>query len=255
MFKISDNDGKLVVKAKEEANGLLSLLSKEHGKDSDIVYHEYYILKHVIDIFKVLDVGKQHNMSLSKDILNYVNKLQDTQILYPLTLNEDEFEFIRGEGNKQINKRNIFIYKHTKGIYYTNSYNIIINKYYNHDTNKEIDYSKLLTIEEPIIPYKKVYITSGGVTTGEYFDKTYLYEDTVAKHNYTPATPINIPISLIKDYGYICTIDKREPKFRALKQFYSVPILYDEEIKSKYDIRRYEKLTKSIKEKDKIISV
>ena len=85
---------------------------------------------------------------------------------------------------------------------------------------------------------ERIYITRGGVVSGEYINKCY-----IKNSNFYPRDPVTINCSRITNYEdiNIYTIDSRSPKLKVLKEFYNVSINIDD--KYKYiDIRKFKKL-------------
>lgn len=85
----------------------------------------------------------------------------------------------------------------------------------------------------------KLFISKGGIVTGEYIDLCYIR----SKTKYVVRDPINIPISLIAadtdELMDIMVVDHREPKLKALMEFYDCPIKHKN---IHFNIRSYKKL-------------
>ena len=61
--------------------------------------------------------------------------------------------------------------------------------------------------------------------------------------NYSIKNPIKIPVSSIEHTDspdIVFVVDHREPKLKALMEFYNVPIEHDENVK--YNLRKFKKI-------------
>ena len=86
---------------------------------------------------------------------------------------------------------------------------------------------------------ERIYISKGGIINGDYVHKCYLRHQ---EGDYVVRDGIKIPVSTIefKDYpDIIFFVDHREPKLKALMEFYNVPIEHDEKIK--FNVRTFKK--------------
>lgn len=246
MFKIINKDTGIVLIAKTEANILLASVIKEHGEDSkeyldisDILYGLVSSCEHIAKYSK--DNFKDSKASQGEDklhkLINFINTISTKNILSPLTLEDDEFDELG------VNKRSNRILKDNNNIIDINAYNLIVKHEYSIN-NQEIPIrTKLIypSIENKTVPY--VYDYSGGVVTGNRFSIAYIKECIVKLHNYMPKDPILLPISVIhdKEFQYY-VMDKREPSFKYLCNFFDVPIDFDNEMRSRFDIRKFIKL-------------
>lgn len=177
--------------------------------------------------------------------LEYINRFFNTGLLSPLSLHDDEFSF-KGE-NYRDNKRYKYLIQNLDDyIIYLNAWKPYVVHVYNHKTNKE----------EPVFPTyidvninnSPLWITKGGCCNGDFIQDVFLKESTIEKHAFIPHSPIVIPVSIIiKGDDIIFTVDAREPKLKALQEFYDVKIRNNSNIK--FDIRKYEKLNKYVKRK------
>lgn len=105
---------------------------------------------------------------------------------------------------------------------------------------------KVKEIEEPALSRdgevidERVYISRGGIINGDYIHKCYLKDQV---NDYNIKDPIKLPVSTIEDSNspnIIFFVDHREPKLKALMEFYNVPIKHDDNIK--FNVRTFEKL-------------
>lgn len=238
MFEITTFDSVLLKQIMTEANIVLASVINKYGENSKEHTKEYASLETLIHIFHTIeDVNKTFDIN-TKIIFDNINKIRTTGLLTPLTLSNDEFP-PKDKVLNRYNNRCMSVVKDDNGIYYENAFVTKPIRYYEEESNKEVKVSECSSTGEGII-----YLTAGGVTTGEYFDKCYLLPTTIERGMYTPKDAIQVPVSIIKNTNgkLIATMDKREPKYNALKSFYQININTDDTIKSKYDIRKYEKI-------------
>lgn len=209
MYKIEKDNSDFMVFLKTELNKL----EKDYGTDyTDTIFNI------------IVELVYKHNIKTINytDILNKVNRLINN---YPITsINLDN------ENNKCI-----YIAKDeiNNKWYYNRAYKIIVDKLYNLTNNEEL----YLPGKEELFN-EHIYITRGGVVSGEYINKCY-----IKNLNFYPRDPVTINCSRITNYRdiNIYTIDSRSPKLKVLKEFYNVSINIDN--KYKYiDIRKFKKL-------------
>ena len=238
MFEITTFDSLILKQIKTEANIILASVIEKHGENSPEHVKEFVSLESLVYIFATIDDCKNTHGIDTKIIFDNINKIRTTGLLTPLTLSNDEFP-PKDKVLNRYNNRCMSVVKDDGGIYYENAFVTKPIRYYEEESNKEVKVSECPSTGEGII-----YLTAGGVTTGEYFDKCYLLPATIERGMYTPKDAIQVPVSIIKntDGKLIATMDKREPKYNALKSFYQININTDDTIKSKYDIRKYEKI-------------
>lgn len=233
-YKIQDNGVGLVHLIKREANIILASLD-----DKD----EYIINKsHFDDVIKVAESIDNTEPQSDKDIdyiITTILKICNTGLLSSLTLKDDEFEF-NNSTNCYINKRYKDIYKKDDIVYNHNAYCCTIRACYDQYTNSQIEFDSNKIYHNP-----RVYISKGGVLTGEYIDDCIIRPNIVEQHSFSIQSIVNIPVSRINDGNIIIfAVDHREPKLKALQEFYSVPVKIDTAIKGRYNIRNYTKLYK-----------
>ena len=234
-FKIESTDKIHVERAKREANIILASLDK----NSNEFLYKRSIFRDVISICEKID-NIEWNLDADFDfVINSVNKIINIGILSPLTLKDDEFEETPFSPITY-NIRYPYILKDKYSIYNTKAFNIYIRSAYNHDDKKEIKWT----------PYTsngnhKVYISKGGVITGNYIQNCFIRKNIIDKGCFTIQSVLNIPVSLIvykedNKNKFIYIVDHREPKLKALKEFYEVPEYFDDVIKvKKFNIRNY----------------
>lgn len=238
MFEIYPKDKKLVRQVKEEANLLLS--SIHHDVNKSIITNEIEFIVDVAvsiencaEIYKIEDVDK---------VMRMFNKFYDSGLLSPLTLNINEFEEVIEGSNINQNKRYPHLYLNNEGVYYTKAFVPKVTKAYNDSTKQEL---KIID-EKYTNSYgiNIIHITAGGVFTNRYFSHCYINSNTIRNGKYFPKDSIQLPVSVIvtDKNEWVYSMDMREPKFKALCEFYKVIINTNDKFKNMYDIRKYKKL-------------
>ena len=138
-------------------------------------------------------------------------------------------------------KRAWYIQTHMCGIHNVLAYTGKVRKFYIKDENdiKEVPVGVIIDNDGEIID-ERVYISRGGIINGDYIHFCYLKNQI---NNYSIKDPIKLPVSSIEDkndVNFILFVDHREPKLKALMEFYNVPIEHDYNIK--YNVRTFKKL-------------
>lgn len=229
VFEEIETDGKYARHFIREANIKLASLSEsvltERLKD---IYYITLCLIRDIEPYKL-------NI---KSIVDTFNIAMDKGLLSPLTLTDDEFNKVE-DNIESYNKRYKWIIKRGDNIYNNAAYKITIRKTYNHNLGIEYKYDIPPIYLNPIL-----YISKGGIITGECICDCQIRPNIVNKHSFVIQSIVNIPVSAIMvNNGFIYIVDHREPKLKALKEFYDVPIYFDEKVKElKLNIRKYKKL-------------
>lgn len=138
-------------------------------------------------------------------------------------------------------KRAWYIQDGICGIYNVLAYTSKVRKFYikKEDGIIEAPVGKIVRGEGEIID-ERIYISRGGIINGDYIHFCHLKYQT---DNYSIKDPIKIPVSSIEeenDVNFILFVDHREPKLKALMEFYNVTIEHDCNIK--YNVRTFKKL-------------
>lgn len=138
-------------------------------------------------------------------------------------------------------KRAWYIQDGICGIYNVLAYTSKVRKFYIKKENDIIEapVGKIVRGEGEIID-ERIYISRGGIINGDYIHFCHLKYQT---GNYSIKDPIKIPVSSIEeenDVNFILFVDHREPKLKALMEFYNVTIEHDCNIK--YNVRTFKKL-------------
>lgn len=235
-FVCYTTDNELVKHFKREANNALASLDIAGSKD---VFRVFNIYQNCLGIIKLLGEFDVEDVDDIKEILDTCSKFWNNNILGTLTLKDDEFGNEDSRGNRK-NLRYGYIREYFGDIYNDNAYNVLIRKSYNHDEKIEI-----ANINYNTKSNERVYITKGGVVTGDYINDCIITEKEVRKGHFSIQSVVNLNVSSIysKRFGTIYTIDNRDSKFKALREFYDVPIRHNDDIASaKMDIRKYKKI-------------
>ena len=233
-FLIHDGDSGLVIKLVREANILLASMDR-HSPDYE---YKYYRLEDSINIMRAIDATEPQHDDDINFILKTINTIWEKGILSPLTLKDDEFDVI-ADNNEAINKRYKWIIKRGDKVYNKAAYKTTVRKSYNHNLGTEDKH-----IIPPVNFNPVLYISKGGIITGEYVCMCEIRSNIVDKHSFVIQSIINIPSSIITiNNRFIYAVDHREPKLKVLNEFYNVPVGFDDTVKSmKLNIRKYKKL-------------
>lgn len=238
IFFVSPNDKGLSILLKREANIILASLNKE----SNEYLYKKERFEEALSVVRAIEYTKSQNENEIDFIFNTINRIRNIGILSPLTLKEDEFLNYKDSKGYIHNIRYSDIYIDTninQSICNDNAFNLYVRAAYYHNNKEQIDYTN-----EIVHKNHRIYISKGGVITGEYIEKCIIRPDIVNKHSFTIQSIPNIPVCIIVDGdNSIYVVDHREPKLKALQQFYEVPINKDENIANNhYNIRKYKKL-------------
>ena len=233
-FVIHSNDGVYTKKCKEEANIYLASLPSNHNNLFQIEkdFEDLLLLANTLD--KIRAVTADHKI----EIINKLYRLTKFNVLSPLTLYDDEFITVGGSIR---NHRFMHIYKVEDTIYNEWAFNINIRKEYDDEFGIEIKKAPELKECNHI-----VYISKGGIITGEYIKDCVIRPE--LKGKFSIQSIPNIPVSAIRYkkedmvYDTFYVVDHREPKLKVLQEFYEVPVYMDKYIKGKFNIRKYQKL-------------
>lgn len=233
VYEIIESDNYIIKRFKREANIKLASLSNDNDEYDYYKKLYDYILKNIKQLYET----KKYKDLVIDDIINTLNCIYNNKVLSNLTLNIDEFK-IDSDGCFGVNNRCNFIYYKAGRIYNLLGYSMRVCRFYNHRQNKQMD-------EEPIelTDNSPIYISKGGIITGEYIKDCIIKQEIIDRHDFNPNNPIILNVSCIEETDkLIYFIDHRDRTRLLLNEFYEVPIFIDEEIKGKYNIRKYIKL-------------
>lgn len=238
VFFSNPNDKGLSIILKREANIVLASLDK----NSPNYLYKKERFEETLKVIKSIENTEPQHEDDIQFILNTVNRIWDTGILAPLTLEDDEFSTDADSNGYKHNIRYHGIYKDIKlnnAICNGNAFNLYVRAVYSHEKNEQVKQNPLVLKEN-----HRLYISKGGVITGEYVEKCIIRQEIVDKHCFTIQSIVNIPVCCIVSNKFIIfCVDHREPKLKVLQQFYDMPINKDYNIAtSNCNIRKYKKL-------------
>ena len=237
MFFITADDLYLSRTFKREANIVLASLTKDSV--------EYITTKNkfvrVLNTIQEIEKSGANSNADVNEIIDTIQNILNNGIISPLTLENDEFDSIGDIDGKRYNLRypDIYVEKSTGRIFNANAFNVYIRAVYSDVLKEQIDASPAIHRKN-----RRVYISKGGVITGDYILDCQIRPEVIAKHKFSIQSVVNIPVCLInyKD-GSIYAVDHREPKLKALMEFYDCVVGHDDKVaKAKLNIRNYKKL-------------
>ena len=197
------------------------------GSDKNTNYYQF--------IEKVNEIINQYPEDSVKLGLDLMLKSWSWKPWSSIDLSKENFD------NFGRHKRAWYIYDGVCGIFNVLAYIAKVRKFYIEDENdiKEVPVGNIVKGEGEIID-ERIYISRGGIINGDYIRFCYLKHQT---GNYSIKDPIKIPVSSIEEkdgVNFILFVDHREPKLKALMEFYNVTIEHDCNIK--YNVRTFKKL-------------
>lgn len=240
-YTVAEDNG-FSITLKREANIILASLNR----NSDEYEIKRSKFEEVLRVIRAIEDTEPQCEEDVEFILDTINKIRTVGILSPLTLKSDEFDDYNTNGCYK-NKRYPYIYHCGNGkIYNSNAYKLYVRAAYDIATNSQIECTSHILSDEESPLSTPIFISKGGVVTGEFVQQCEIRKDIVERHSFNIQSIVNIPVSKIDDNGFIIyVVDHREPKLKALREFYEVPIYTDETVKAKhYNIRKYTKLNK-----------
>ena len=237
MFFITADDLYLSKTFKREANIILASLDEY---STEYIETRNKFLRVLNTIQEIESSGANSNADVN-EIIDVIQNIINNGIISPLTLENDEFDFISDIDGKRYNLRypDIYIEKSTGRIFNANAFNAYIRAVYSDVLKEQIDAAPTIHKKN-----RRVYISKGGVITGDYILDCQIRPEVVAKHKFTIQSIVNIPVCLInyKD-GSIYAVDHREPKLKSLMEFYDCTVSHNDKVaKAKLNIRNYKKL-------------
>lgn len=235
-FEITSDDKGLSIKFKTEAN--IKLASVKNESERQYLKVQY---QNCLTVIKAIELTEPQQDEEIDFILNTINTLWYKGIFNPLTLDDDEFEKIDYKGF-YANKRYSKIYKSKAGLIYNrNAFDCFVRAIYNHNNAAQGQ-----CISVTFHGNRKIYISKGGIITGEYIEDCIIPPVTVVQHNYTVIEPFVVPVcEIIDEDNFIFVVDHRCPQLKQLRKEYVVTIQIDDTVKEKhYNLRKYKKLNK-----------
>ena len=236
IFKHDVNDSLLTHNIKRDYELAISNIQNE--KNKEIIYNIYR---------QLINISKGFDDNIDKDMFNNIVKLLSETYEYyttqPISLQNEDFKGISHIIAPYIIKSGSFIVN-------TKAYKTINRTHYSHNDKKELNYGEAIMKRFKSVKEDKIYISKGGVITGEYISDARIDELEEVLNYYIIPKTITIPVStifvekddVIKEY---LVVDHREPMFKKLFVNYRVKVLMDENVKSlKLNLRNYEKINK-----------
>lgn len=186
-------------------------------------------------IEKITDIIDTHPDDSCKVAIDLILKSWNWKPWSSISLDKENFD------NYGRHKRAWYIQDGFRGIHNVLAYVAKVRKFYIKKENDIIEapVGKIVRGEGEIID-ERIYISRGGIINGDYIHFCHLKHQT---GNYSIKDPIKIPVSSIEeenDVNFILFVDHREPKLKALMEFYNVTIEHDCNIK--YNVRTFKKL-------------
>lgn len=213
----------------------MSHLSNRIKSELDLVSssdknNNYY--KFIEEVNNIIDKYPEESVKVGLDLMI---KSWNWKPWGSINLNKENFD------NLGRHKRAWYIQYNIAGIHNVLAYTGKVRKFYieNENNIKEVPVGVIIDNDGEIID-ERIYISRGGIINGDYIHKCYLKNQTGF---YNIKDPIKLPVSSIeeeKGIDFILFVDHREPKLKALMEFYNVPIEHDDNIK--YNVRTFNKL-------------
>lgn len=236
IFKHDTNDSLLTHNIKRDYE--LAIFNIQNEQSKEIINNIY---RQLINVSKGFDSNIDKDMF--KNIINLLSETYEYCTTRPISLRNEDFKGISHIVATYIVKSGDFIVN-------TKAYKTINRTHYSHNDKKELRYGEAILKHFESIKNDKIYISKGGVITGEYISDAKLDNLEEIVNYYVIPKTITIPVStifvekdnVIKEY---LVVDHREPTFKKLFSCYRMEVLIDENVKSlKLNLRNYEKINK-----------
>ena len=236
VFKHDVNDSLLTHNIKRDYELAISNIQNEKSRE---IVNDIY--KQLINVSKGFDNNIDKNTF--DDIIRLLSETYEYCTTQPISLQNEDFK-----GNTHIIAP--YIIKDGTFIINTKAYKTINRTSYSHNDKKELFYGESILKHFESIKNDKIYISKGGVITGEYISDARLDNLEEIINYYVIPKTITIPVStifvekddVIKEY---LVVDHREHTFKKLFSCYRMKVLMDENVKSlKLNLRNYEKISK-----------
>lgn len=240
-IKIDNEQHGFVQRYVKEANISLNYL-KDKGEDITDALENY---RNVLSMIEV--INRFNADQFEYDVTKAINTLKtywDCGTMTPLTLKPDEFNnyynyysYIDGLGYSD-NIRCEFIKKHGNNIYNFKAYKAEVNKCY--IMRDDMVCCKCIKTEEICYNNPKIYLSAGGVITGNYVRLCKIKDEDVKRGEFTFKGSVTIQVNNIvyPDGHEILYTDIRNKKLNVLRHFYDVQTKFDSSFK-KIDVRRF----------------
>ncbi len=237
-IKIDKEQHGFVQRYVKEANISLNYL-KDKGEDITDALENY---RNVLSMIE--SISKFNADHFEYDVTKAINTLKtywNCGTMTPLTLKPDEFNnnysYI-DELSYLDNTRCEFIKKRGDDIYNFKAYKAEVNNCY--IMRDDMVCCKWLKTDEICHNNPKIYLSAGGVITGNYVRLCKIKDEDVKRGEFTFKGSVTIQVNNIvyPDGHEILYTDNRNKKLNALRHFYDVPTRFDTAFK-KIDVRHF----------------
>ena len=237
-IKVDKEQHGFVQRYVKEANISLNYL-KDKGEDITDALENY---RNVLSMIE--SISRFNADHFEHDVAKAINTLKtywDCGTMTPLTLKPDEFNnqynYIDQVGYLD-NIRCEFIKKHKNDIYNFKAYKAEVNSCY--IMRDDMVCCKCIVTEEICHNNPKIYLSAGGVITGNYIKLCRIKDEDVKRGEFTFKGSVTIQVNNIvyPDGHEILYTDNRNKKLNALRHFYDVPTRFDTAFK-KIDVRHF----------------
>lgn len=237
-IKIDNEQHGFVQRYVKEANISLNYL-KDKGEDITDALENY---RNVLSMIEA--VNRFNADHFEYDVTKAINTLKtywDCGTMTPLTLKPDEFNNYYSYFDKLDYSDNIrcgFIKKRGDNIYNFKAYKAEVNKCY--IMCDDMACCKCIKSEYICHNNPKIYLSAGGVITGNYVRLCKIKDEDVKRGEFTFKGSVTIQVNNIvyPDGHEILYTDIRNKKLNVLRHFYDVQTKFDSSFK-KIDVRRF----------------
>lgn len=237
-IKIDNEQHGFVQRYVKEANISLNYLN-DKGEDITDALENYRNVLSMIEAINRFDADHfEHDVTKA---INTLKTYWDCGTMTPLTLKHDEFNnnysYIDGLSYLD-NTRCEFIKKHGDNIYNFKAYKAEVNKCY--IMCDDMICCKCIETEDICHNNPKIYLSAGGVITGNYVKLCKIKDEDVKRGEFTFKGSVTIQVNNIvyPDGHEILYTDNRNKKLNALRHFYDVPTKFNPSFK-KIDVRHF----------------
>lgn len=237
-IKIDNEQHGFVQRYVKEANISLNYL-KDKGEDITDALENY---RNVLSMIEA--VNRFNADHFEYDVTKAINTLKtywDCGTMTPLTLKPDEFNNYYSYFDKLDYSDNIrcgFIKKRGDNIYNFKAYKAEVNKCY--VMREDMICCKCIKSEYICYNNPKIYLSAGGVITGNYVRLCKIKDEDVKRGEFIFKGSVTIQVNNIvyPDGHEILYTDIRNKKLNVLRHFYDVQTKFDSSFK-KIDVRRF----------------
>lgn len=233
IFKPNDEDGAFLAYIKREASFHIEQFKDVQTKE---YWYEYY--KALTELIIASNKSRAKNpYEFISNIIESTDYLKYNIPLLPVNITKDDFETVDNLILKT-HKRSLDLIWNSahnlndeNSIYYRHAYKLQVRKTF--------DFIKReITETDYIEPQYTIFISKGGVISGDFIDFTYIRKEDYEKGSLRLNLPITIPVCEIYfedkngNTSLIYAVDHREPTLKELMFKYSCPICNNTDIAS-----------------------